>query len=70
MPRTLTPQRQREIEELARALLQQSTRLSPYELADHAKIDFFLARGVLRRLANRGQATELPSGAFGQPAPP
>lgn len=66
MPRALTPQRQREIEDLARTLLQQSTRVSPYELADRAKIDFFLARGVLRRLANQGHATELPSGALGQ----
>jgi len=69
-PRTLTPQRQREVEELARTLLRQSTRVNPYELADRAKIDFFLARGVLRLLANQGQATELPSGSFGRPARP
>ena len=65
MARTLTRQRQREIEELARTLLRQSARVSPYELADRAKIDFFLARGVLRFLSGRGQATEFPSGSFG-----
>ena len=66
--RTLTPQRQREIEDLVRNLLQQSARISPYHLADRAKISFFLAQGILRRLANRGLATEFPSGSFGQPA--
>ena len=70
MPRALTRQRQREVEDLARTLLRESTRVTPYDLAARAKIDFFLARGVLRLLANRGQATELPSGSFGQSGPP
>jgi ribosomal protein S25 len=66
MPRTLTRQRQREVEDLARALLGQSPRITPYDLADRAKIDFFLARGILRVLARQGQATEFPSGSFGR----
>jgi hypothetical protein len=68
MARSLTRQRQLEVKELARNLLQQSVRITAYELADCAKIDFFLARGVLRLLANRGHATEFPSGSFGPPA--
>jgi ribosomal protein S25 len=66
MSKTFTRQRQRELEELARSLMQQSTRITAYQLADRAKINFFVARGVLRGLANRGLATELRSGAFCQ----
>jgi ribosomal protein S25 len=66
MSKTVTRQRQRDLEALAQSLLQQSTRISAYQLADRAKINFFLARGVLRGLANRGLATELSSGSFCQ----
>jgi hypothetical protein len=68
MQRTLSRRRQREVEDLARALLEHSSRVNPYDLADRAKIDFFLARGVLRMLAKQGRATEFPSGSFGRPA--
>jgi ribosomal protein S25 len=70
MQRTLSRRRQREVEGLARTLLEQSLRVNPYDLADRAKVDFFLARGVLRMLANQGQATEFPSGSFGRPTGP
>jgi hypothetical protein len=66
MRRTLSPKRQREVEELARNLLGQSSRITPYDLAASAKIDFFHARAVLRLLANRGHAREFPGGSFGQ----
>ena len=68
MHRTLNRQQQRELEDLARTLLRQSARITPYHLADRARVNFFRARGVLRGLANRGLATEFPSGSFGRTA--
>ena len=64
MRRNLTSERQRELEDLARNLLRESMRITPYQLADLAKVDFFAARGVLRKLASSGGATELSNGSF------
>jgi ribosomal protein S25 len=70
----MTEQRQREVEGLARTMLLQSVSISPYYLADRAKINWFLARDILRGLTRKGHATVLPSGRFGRPpelpAPP
>ena len=64
----MTEQRQREVEGLARTMLLQSVSISPYYLADRAKINWFLARDILRGLARKGHVTALPSGRFGRPS--
>lgn len=64
----MTEQRQREVEGLARTILFQAVSISPYHLADRAKINWFLARDILRGLAKKGDVTALPSGRFGRPS--
>ena len=64
----MTEQRQREVEGLARTILSHSVSISPYYLADRAKINWFLARDILRGLARKGYARALPTGRFGRPS--
>jgi hypothetical protein len=63
----MTEQRHREVEELARTMLSQSSSITPYHLADRAKINWFLARDVLRGLARKGHVRALASGRFSRP---
>ena len=61
---TLEEQRQGEVEGLALLLLWGSPSITPFRLADQAKISWFAARDVLRRLVEKGHATALKSGRF------
>jgi len=60
----MTEQRQREVEELAQGMLLQSASITPDGLAERAGINWFLARYILRGLANKGLLKGLPSGHF------
>ena len=66
----MTQQRQREVEDLARSMLAESGDISPFALAERAKISWFIARDVLRALARRGHATALPTGTSLDRTPP
>lgn len=61
---TLEEERQGEVEGLALLLLWGSPSITPFRLADQAKISWFAARDVLRRLVEKGHATALKSGRF------
>ncbi len=63
---SVTPEeeRQGEVEGLALSLLSASPSITPFRLADQAKISWFAARDVLRRLVEKGHATALKSGRF------
>jgi hypothetical protein len=61
---TLDGDRQGEVEGLALLLLLGSPSITPFRLADQAKISWFAARDVLRRLVEKGHATALKSGRF------
>jgi hypothetical protein len=61
---TLDEARQGEVEGLALLLLLGSPSITPFRLADQAKISWFDARAILRRLVEKGHATALKSGRF------
>jgi hypothetical protein len=61
---TLEEERQGEVEGLALLLLLGSPSITPFRLADQAKISWFAARDILRRLVEKGHATALKSGRF------
>ena len=62
----MTEQRLRDVEGLAHAMLLQSVSITPYQLADRAKINWFNARDVLQGLARKGDAMALGDGRFGR----
>jgi len=66
--KVLPAPRLREIEALARQLLSRLKRITPYTLGDRAKINWFLARDILRGLVNKGDAAALEDGYFGRPS--
>jgi len=70
----MTDERQREVEGVAHTMLWYSVSISPYHLANRAKINWFAARDILRGLARKGHATVLKNGRFGRsamsPTPP
>ena len=57
--------RHRELEVLARSMLLQSVSITPHRLADRAKINWLVARDILRGLVKKGHATALQNGRFG-----
>jgi ribosomal protein S25 len=64
----MTHERLREVEGLAHTMLWYSVSISPYHLANRAKINWFAARDILRGLARKGHATVLRNGRFGRSA--
>lgn len=62
----MTEQRLRDVEGLAHTMLLESVSISPYQLADRAKINWFNARDVLQGLVRKGYARALVDGHFGR----
>lgn len=62
----MTEQRLRDVEGLAHTMLLESVSITPYQLADRAKVNWFNARDVLQGLVRKGYAMALVDGRFGR----